>query len=139
MKTPVFLIMAALLLAAGMAGAEPPQDKGKPGKDHDRGKPGDELSIDIDLRTGGISVREARELAVEFGATGYKPLPPGIRKNLARGKPMPPGIQKTRMPDGFIERLPRYEGYRWEAAGADLLMIEAASGLVADVLSDVFD
>jgi len=133
-------LLAALLLIAGPVHADPPKDKGKPDKaHHDADKPGDKLSVDIDLRTGGITVREARELAVTHGATGYKPIPPGIRKNLARGKPMPPGIQKTRMPEGFVRALPAYEGYRWDAVGADLLLVEATSGLVADVLSDVFD
>jgi hypothetical protein len=138
MRSPI-TVFVILLLATATAFADPPADKGKPEKGPDKGKPDDGLSVDVDLRFGGIDVREARELAREYGATGYKPLPPGIRKNLARGKPMPPGIQKTRMPDGFIGRLPAYEGYRWDAAGTDLLLVQVASGVVADVLSNVFD
>ena len=41
-----------------------------------------------------ISYTTARALAVNYGLTGYKALPPGIAKNLARGKPLPPGIAK---------------------------------------------
>lgn len=42
-----------------------------------------------------ISYTTARALAVNYGLTGYKALPPGIAKNLARGKPLPPGIAKN--------------------------------------------
>lgn len=35
------------------------------------------------------------QLAVNLGLTGYQSLPPGIAKNLARGKPLPPGIAKN--------------------------------------------
>lgn len=43
-----------------------------------------------------ISYAVARQLAVNLGLTGYQSLPPGIAKNLARGKPLPPGIAKKR-------------------------------------------
>lgn len=36
-----------------------------------------------------ISYAVARQLAVNLGLTGYQSLPPGIAKNLARGKPLP--------------------------------------------------
>lgn len=130
---------AALFLAVGTAIADPPAGKGKAGKGGDKGKADEEWSIDIDLRFGGITERAARDLAIEHGVTGFKPIPPGIRKNLARGKPMPPGIQKNRLPGGFVSGLPAYDGYRWESIGTDLLLIEATTGLVADVLNDVFD
>ncbi|MDX1443630.1 MAG: hypothetical protein R3270_07625, partial [Gammaproteobacteria bacterium] len=35
-----------------------------------------------------------------------KSLPPGIAKNLERGKPLPPGIQKTRLPNELQQKLP---------------------------------
>jgi len=72
------------------------------------------------------------------GLADAKPLPPGIAKNLARGKPMPPGIAKTRLPGGLTDQLPLYVGYEWAAAGTDLLLINAVSGLIADVARDIF-
>ena len=92
------------------------------------------------LVSAGISVSAARTLAVESGVhtLGYKPLPPGIRKNLARGKPLPPGIEKTRLPAAYLARLPRHPGYDWAAVGADLVLISLATYLIADVLQDVF-
>jgi hypothetical protein len=78
-------------------------------------------------------------LASDYKLTGGKPLPPGIRKNLARGKPMPPGIQKTRMPASYINQLPRHEGYEWQQAGTDLVLVVAGSLVISDILEGVFD
>lgn len=65
-------------------------------------------------------------------------LPPGIRKNLARGKPLPPGI--ARKLDGrLLQRLPSYPGYDWVQAGTDLLLVAVATGLIQEVLHDVLD
>ena len=100
--------------------------------------PGLRQSIEMDLVSGLISADDARKIARGAGATGYKELPPGIRKNLARGKPMPPGIQKTRMPGGMIDQLPKRKGYDWQVAGTDLLLVQAGSNIVSDVLKDVF-
>jgi len=135
----VFLISACLALAvcSSNAGAKPPE--GKPAKPHKES--GSDASVSdhgIELSLSLISVADARSIAVSEGVTGYKPLPPGIRKNLARGKPMPPGIAKTRMPDGMLGRLPVQSGYEWRFAGSDLLLIELRTERIADVLIDVF-
>jgi hypothetical protein len=103
---------------------------------------GDNFSVEAGMSatiTAGISVGDARELAARHGLTGSKPLPPGIRKNLARGKPLPPGIQKTRMPDGFIGQLPHHPGYEWRQAGGDLVLVVSGSLVIADILEGVFD
>lgn len=89
-----------------------------------------------ELITAGITLVAARELAFESGATGYKPLPPGIAKNLARGKPLPPGIAKRNIPNSLLSGLPRYDGYEWLSAGSDLLLINTASRVIADVLTN---
>ena len=65
-------------------------------------------------------------------------LPPGIQKNLARGKPLPPGIAK-KMDGRLLNQLPRYEGYEWQQAGADLVLVSIASGLIYEVLNGAFD
>ncbi len=65
-------------------------------------------------------------------------LPPGIQKNLARGKPLPPGI--ARKLDGrLVGRLPHYDGYEWQQAGTDLLLVAIASGVIYEVLHNVLD
>ena len=87
----------------------------------------------------GISVIAARELARQYDATGYQDLPPGIRKNLARGKPLPPGLAKRAVPQRVLDGLPRHPGYEWQIAGTDLILVAVATLVIADVLHDVFN
>ena len=138
----VTLISVTSLFTATLQ-ADPPKNKGKPEKTNseERAEKYD-FSVDANLSvtvTAGISIGDARKLASSYKLTGGKPLPPGIRKNLARGKPMPPGIQKTRMPDSFISQLPHHEGYEWQQAGTDLVLIVTGSLVISDVLEGVFD
>ena len=137
------LIVLAVFLAVAPLQADPPDNKSKSGKAKSEQKThDDDIDIDIDLSalvTAGISVGDARNLATRYGLTGSKPLPPGIRKNMARGKPMPPGIQKTRMPDSFLGQLPHHKGYEWQQAGSDLVLVAAGSLVISDVLEGVFD
>ncbi|MFC1689811.1 anti-virulence regulator CigR family protein [Pseudomonadota bacterium] len=122
-----FALVAAVLFLAGPLLADKPNKKGA-----------SDPSFSVTV-TAGISFGDARKLAVDNGLTGYKPLPPGIRKNLARGKPMPPGIAKTRMPGAFIRQLPHHDGYEWQQAGSDLVLVAIGSLIIADVLERVFD
>ncbi|WP_313370856.1 anti-virulence regulator CigR family protein [Achromobacter animicus] len=103
------------------------------------GKPGNSDSSSVTLRFAGITVSTARTYAHEYGLSGYSQLPPGIRKNLARGKPLPPGIAKKVVPGPMLARLPAYPGYEWRIAGSDLVLVAIATAVVADVLNDVFD
>ena len=102
-KTIVISTLGFMLLAPPLM-AKPPYDKGKgnPSKEkHEDREDRQDLEDVINLEgliTASISVSDARRIAVDNNFTGYKPLPPGIRKNLARGKPLPPGIAKTPMP-----------------------------------------
>ena len=63
-------------------------------------------------------------------------LPPGIRKNLARGKPLPPGIAKKLDPS-FARQLPYYQGYEWQQVGTDAALVNITTGIVREVLNDV--
>jgi hypothetical protein len=65
-------------------------------------------------------------------------LPPGIAKNVARGKPLPPGIAKKLSPQ-MLATLPQRPGYEYAQVGADIVLIETATRLVVDVLRDVFN
>lgn len=141
--------VAASLLAFGMlvavpAQADKPEHAGKPdkhagmsndggGKSHkgNSGKDsGDSLQRAIVDRL--VLDRYGKQYKVK----GNKPLPPGIRKNLARGKPIPPGIARTRLPQGYIDSLPRYQGYEWRGYGSDLVLVHLLSDKIADVLVD---
>lgn len=86
-----------------------------------------------------ISFSRARSLAVNYGLTGYDALPPGIAKNLARGKPLPPGIAKKTVPASMLNDLPYYPGYEWKIIGDNLVLIALSTALVTAVINNVFD
>ncbi|HET7687314.1 MAG TPA: anti-virulence regulator CigR family protein, partial [Candidatus Macondimonas sp.] len=65
--------------------------------------------------------------------------PPGIRRNLARGKPLPPGIARQAVPGPVLRGLPHHEGYEWLVCGTDLVLVAIAGAIMADVIFDVFD
>lgn len=138
----VTLISVTSLFTATLQAA-PPKNKGKHGKTNseERAEKYD-FSADANLSvmvTAGISIGDARKLASTYELAGGKPLPPGIRKNLVRGKSMPPGIHKSRMPESFINQLPHHEGYEWQQAGTDLVLVVTGSLVISDVLEGVFD
>lgn len=64
-------------------------------------------------------------------------LPPGIRKQLAKGKPLPPGIAKKALPAPLTKRLPPVSGYQSFLVGPDVLLVEVASGVVVDIMKGV--
>jgi hypothetical protein len=85
-----------------------------------------------------ITAAEARRLAVQYGLTGYRGLPPGIQRNLARGKPLPPGLQRRVVPGGMLNQLPVVEGQEWHVAGRDLILVAVGTLIVIEILNDVF-
>lgn len=86
-----------------------------------------------------ISYNVARQYVVRYGLTGYKSLPPGIAKNLARGKPLPPGIAKKSVPPSMLNQLPYYPGYEWQVVGDNLVLIALSTAIVTAVINGVFD
>lgn len=72
------------------------------------------------------------------GKGKHKGLPPGIEKNLARGKPLPPGIAKRYLPDGLIKALPAPpRGYERIIVDGKVLLVEIATQVIHDILMDV--
>jgi hypothetical protein len=64
-------------------------------------------------------------------------LPPGIRRNLARGKPLPPGIAKRNVPAELRSRVGIADGYELVEVGLDVFLVEVATSIIHDVLMDV--
>jgi hypothetical protein len=96
-------------------------------------------------RTAGLAgVRVSAELEAQirdfYGSrpeSGAAALPPGIRRNLERGKPLPPGIAKKVAPGELRSRIELAEGYELVEVGLDVLLVEVATQVVHDVLMDV--
>ena len=121
----------------GNSGDHGNKDKsnGKSNEDHgNRKNYGKPDHVDSD-----ISFSRARSLAVNYGLVGYQALPPGIAKNLVRGKPLPPGIAKKTLPASMINDLPYYPGYEWRAVGDDLVLVALSTAIVTSVINGVFN
>jgi hypothetical protein len=124
----------AMLLAAHSTLAAPKHDNpGKQGSAHNG-----EASIhlqgpSIDIGRVRIILGDNRHL---IGPSSS--LPPGIAKNLARGKPLPPGIAKN-FDNRLIGQLPRYDGYEWKQIGTDVVLVAIATGVIYEILRNVLD
>lgn len=112
----------------GNSGGDRPANKGS------KAKTGSDNLVSVN-----VTYDRIRPLAINYGLTGYQSLPPGIAKNLARGKPLPPGIAKKAVPASLLGQLPSYPGYEWRIAGNDLVLIALSTAIVASVINGVFD
>lgn len=133
---PLLTVTLALTLVSASALAQPPHDKGKKDKKHDHGHSHQQQGKQS------ISIEEALVRSIFQDQRSYlepaKPLPPGIRKNLAKGKPLPPGIAKRF--DGRLEsRLPQYPGYDWRQVGTDAVLVSTATGIVESILVNILN
>jgi hypothetical protein len=62
-------------------------------------------------------------------------LPPGIEKNLARGKSLPPGIAKQYLPSDLLVQLsPAPRGMEYVVVAGKLLLVEVATQVVREIL-----
>ena len=78
--------------------------------------------------------------SVRVGGGKKKPkgLPPGIAKNLTRGKPLPPGIAKQVLPEGLIALLPPApRGFERIVVDGKVMLVEVATRVIHDILVDV--
>ncbi len=99
-------------------------------RDRDRyTRPSDRIEEDVIRRI----FRDNRDLVHRDSS-----LPPGIRKNLARGKPLPPGIAKQLDPR-LANRLPHYDGYEWRQIDGDVVLAEVTTGIIESIIYDVLD
>jgi len=69
---------------------------------------------------------------------GLSALPPGIAKNLARGKPLPPGIAKQVLPTTLQSSLPPApDGYERIIVAGKILLVAIATQVIVDVITDI--
>jgi Ni/Co efflux regulator RcnB len=71
---------------------------------------------------------------------GRSSLPPGIAKNLERGKALPPGIARQSLPADLIGKLPAPPaGHERVIVDGKVLLVEVATQVIRDVLTDLID
>lgn len=124
------LMLFALLILAGSAEAQGRSGRARATVSGDVGG----VAVDV---TFSVGERETiREYYTTHSVSSAEGLPPGIRKNLARGKPLPPGIAKKVAPQALVSRISVPRGYEVVEVGWDVLLVEAATGVIHDVLMD---
>lgn len=131
------LVAAALALPGAADAKEKGKGKGKHGRSHEDRHTSDHQSHTV-ITSGEITIIYdyiRRNGTGDFGAP--EGLPPGIAKNLARGKPLPPGIAKRHLPGLLVRELPARPGYQWLVVDRDILLVAAATAIIVDVLQDV--
>ncbi|MFQ6572154.1 anti-virulence regulator CigR family protein [Pseudomonas sp. UM16] len=141
----VFTASSAMALADPGNGNSQGHGKGDGQKNQNHSNPGGSGKGKSDDRSDwdhGPSIDRGGVLSVLNSYHDYwspgSALPPGIQKNLARGKPLPPGIAK-KLDGRLLGRLPHYDGYEWQQAGTDLILVAIATGIIYEVLNGALD
>jgi len=141
-STTACAAFVSLILLASLVYANPPEDKGKKEKvkveKQEMGKKNDHKEGPATVMLGDVRFEDIRRIAIANRCTGYESLPPGIRKNLARGKALPPGIAKKMVPGPVLRELPRYDGYEWRVYGSDLVLVSMATEGIKNVQESDF-
>ncbi|MBM3482189.1 MAG: hypothetical protein FJX66_02690 [Alphaproteobacteria bacterium] len=131
------LLVLALALSAAAEAKEKGKGKGKHGRSHDDHHTSDHHAGAV-ITAGEITI--IYDYVRRYGAADFGPpqgLPPGIAKNLARGKPLPPGIAKRYLPQRLVSTLPARPGYEWIVVDRDVLLVAVATAIIVGVLTDV--
>lgn len=151
MATPRFFVATvasiAMVMGPGFASADPGNGKGH-GQGNGKGQAqqhqghSNKGSGPNNAYLGKPAIDSGAILSILQGNRSYwspgPSLPPGIQKNLARGKPLPPGIAK-KLDGRLLGHLPRYDGYEWMQAGVDLILVAVATGIIYEVLNGALD
>lgn len=107
--------------------------------DPDAGENDEDAILDAVLD--GVFGEDEREIIQDYARTrgiGTTRLPPGVAKNVARGKPLPPGVAERGLPDELEARLPELrDGLERVIAGDDVAIIEEGARIIVDILKEV--
>ena len=114
-----------------------PEDAEAQGRGRGRGNRDTTPAVTLEIT---ISIGDRGRIS-DFYASHSRPaleaLPPGIRRNLERGKALPPGIAKRSPPQELQSTLTVSEGFEIVEVGLDVLLVEVATGIIHDVLTDL--
>jgi hypothetical protein len=144
-------VLAALTFVVTASAAPPEQS----GKKETKSPATNKATVEVESATneanaaankvseGGIFTAPERDRIAEYYRKNRavfpstKPLPPGIAKNLQRGKSLPQGIAKTRLPKTLESSLPKRSGLERYQVGPDVVAVDKA-GKLQDILRGVF-
>ncbi len=75
---------------------------------------------------------------MSMGMGGPSAMPPGIVRNLTRGKPLPPGIAKQVLPAALRSILPPAPaGHERIIVAGKILLVAIATHVIVDVITDI--
>ena len=155
MRTILAVLFAIPLLLAGadLADAAGKKDKGKPGKVGGQSPAVDDVrlvrrpEVATDKLLGAIITATERALIGDYitkarnsssglppGLANRQQLPPGLQKHIQRTGYLPPGLEKRGLPSDLRGLLPRRTGQNYRVVGTDIMLIEAATGLILDIM-----
>lgn len=136
MKHLSLAAMALVVAALGSACAATPASRPAPVERTSTAAAAAFTSVEIDIIRD--YYRSRGDSSVQHGKGKQKHLPPGIAKNLARGKPLPPGIAKRALPGDLVAALPPVRpGHERVVIDGRVLLVEVATQVVRDVLYNV--
>ena len=93
----------------------------------------DGVTLTVELRT------QIQQFYSSRAGAGAEALPPGIRRNLERGKALPPGIAKRSPPPELTGAVELPGGFELVEVGLDVFLVEVATDIIHDVLMDVIN
>ena len=100
------------------------KDRGKKGKKHKKAKK--------------AKGRKGKSGQLPPGLARHKELPPGLARVLERDGTLPPGLARRQLPEDLVKRLPPpRKGLKRVIVEKSVVLIEAATGRVLDVMGDV--
>lgn len=153
-KSPLYTAVIALAIAvvASPAFAGNPKGNGNNKGNHKSTRQSEaSIEINVDINFGkAIFTDKERRIVRDYyrssasdlphGLAKRKALPPGLRKQLRKTGHLPPGLEKRHMPSELEHRLPKYYGpYERTIVGNDLIMLDPKTGLILDVMQEIFD
>lgn len=136
MRNELKILSVIVLAVITLTVQAQPGQSGKGNGNSGRNDAASQGNISVEV---GITVGQARNIAEELDLTGYSSLPPGIAKNVSRGKPLPPGIAKKFPPQNMLSRLPKIADHEWQVSGKDLILVAIGTAIIVEVLEAVFD
>ena len=130
MRHARIVALAALSVAVGSALPTAAEAQGRGNQGRSDGAAAS-VTLSVELKS------QIQEFYTTRPATNAQALPPGIRRNLERGKPLPPGIAKKTAPPELTRRIELRDGFELVEVGLDVLLVEVATNVIHDVLMDI--
>ena len=131
------VVVASILIAGMFVASAAAQGRGRGKGNAGKSEGGTNVAISATFVFGDPDRVTFRNYFTTHKVTA-QPLPPGIAKNVARGKPLPPGIAKKALPSDLLLAVSPRAGRDVSFAIVGDMVVAHRSGVVIDVMVGVF-